>query len=109
MASGLRDWKIQRLTAVFLAFYVGYFVYSLWMQPLNNRVAWQHFMHQPWMQIATILALVSLLWHAWIGLWTVATDYIKSSAVRCVFLSLVLLTLCAEGLWGLYLVLGGAL
>ena len=108
MASGLRDWKIQRLTAVVLAAYLAYFCYQLQAVHPHSSEAWRALMQAPIMQISTTLALVALLWHAWIGVWTIVTDYVKPLALRVVVLALIVVALCAEGVWGLCLVLRGA-
>ena len=50
-------------------------------------------------RIFTLLAVLSLAAHAWIGLWTVGTDYIKATAVRIAYQSLVILILLALLLW----------
>ena len=74
--SGLADWLIQRVSAVILAVYtvglLGWFVcqapvdYATWLA-LNNCLA---------MRIANTLMLLALVAHAWIGIWTILTDYI---------------------------------
>ena len=35
-----------------------------------------------WMRIFSLLALVSIGVHAWVGLWIVTTDYIKPTSMR---------------------------
>lgn len=34
------------------------------------------------MKVFTLLALIALLIHAWIGIWQVLTDYVKHTALR---------------------------
>ncbi|MBL4794017.1 MAG: succinate dehydrogenase, hydrophobic membrane anchor protein [Pseudomonadales bacterium] len=84
--SGLTDWIVQRLTAVILALYVvvitGYFICT----PEFTFEGWQAFMSCLPMKIFTLLAVISIAAHAWVGLWTIATDYIKPVAFRSVFL-----------------------
>jgi len=58
------------------------------------------------MQIAGTLVVVSIITHAWIGLWTVCTDYIKCVWIRT---SVILFLLLAEAIllvWGLKIVWG---
>ena len=80
--NGLKDWLIQRVTAVYIAIYVaivaGYFL----THHNINYIEWHAIMHNQFVQIATILALLMISLHAWIGLWTVTTDYIKCTALR---------------------------
>ena len=39
------------------------------------------------MRIFTLLALLSMAAHVWIGLWSVSTDYIKATGLRFLFQS----------------------
>ena len=76
--SGLYDWVVQRLTAVVLGVYfVGLFGYLI-MNPDLNFQQWQALFSTTWMRIASLMALLSLCAHAWVGLWTVSTDYLTT-------------------------------
>ena len=44
--------------------------------------AWHALFHCAWFQIASLVALFTVSLHAWIGIWTVTTDYIKCTALR---------------------------
>ena len=74
--SGLADFVLQRVSAVVLAAYglcvIGFFV----TQPLSHQALVGFFGGLP-MQAFTTLALVALAAHAWIGMWTVGTDYVR--------------------------------
>ena len=41
-----------------------------------DYVAWKELYSQTWMRIFSLLALISLGIHAWVGLWAVFTDYL---------------------------------
>ena len=56
------------------------------------------------MRIATLITLLAVLAHAWIGLWTVGTDYIKPALVRLAYQTLVLLVLAVLLLWTVQIV-----
>lgn len=103
---GLRDWLIQRVSAIIMAIYsVTFFVFFLTHTPLTY-LDWHGLFSSMWMKIATLLFLLSLLFHAWIGMWTIFTDYVKPYVLRLVLHVLVFLALVAfffEGaliLWG---------
>jgi succinate dehydrogenase / fumarate reductase membrane anchor subunit len=85
--SGLSDWIIQRFTAIVLAVYtvvvMGFFLCTSDI----TYEAWVSFMGCLPMKIFSLLAVVSIAAHAWIGLWTIATDYIKPVAIRSLFLA----------------------
>lgn len=97
---GLRDWIVQRISAIMMAVYtIGLTAYIV-CTPGLSFAEWHTLFAQTWMKIATILVLLGLLCHAWIGMWTIFTDYVKITAIRCVLNVLVILALAACFLWG---------
>lgn len=103
---GVRDWLAQRVTAVLIFIYALIILPRLFCPALNTQLAWQGLFDQAWMKVMTLLAVGSLLWHAWIGLWTVFTDYVKPAGLRRFLEVLVILYLAVLGLWTLLLVIG---
>ena len=83
--SGLYVWMVQRVTAVVLAAYIlfllGYFVAT----PDLSYADWSGLFACTAMKIFTLMALISLSAHAWVGMWTISTDYLKNSVVRFLF------------------------
>lgn len=72
--SGLYDWMMQRVTAVILLAYfllVGYVLMGG-----VDYASWKELYSQTWMRIFSLLALLSLGIHAWVGLWAVFSDYL---------------------------------
>jgi succinate dehydrogenase / fumarate reductase membrane anchor subunit len=103
---GLKDWFIQRITAAYLFLYtLGLFTFAGRHFPLDYAT-WQGLFHCGLVKIATILALLAVLLHAWIGIWTVTTDYIKCTCLRVSVQLLVMLLLLSQFLFGL-IVIGG--
>ena len=104
--NGLRDWVIQRVSAVVLAAYMIFLVgFCIALYPVNF-IVWQGlFMTLP-MKIFTLLALLSLVLHAWIGMWTVLTDYIKNTALQITLMMGIILSLLACFIWGIFIVWG---
>ena len=80
--NGLRDWVVQRLSASVVAGYIlvvlGFVFYK---SPMTYEV-WQSFFSCFLMRIFSVLFLLALVLHAWIGVWTVTTDYLKCVYVR---------------------------
>ena len=74
--SGLADFVLQRVTAVVLGVYGVWLVVFFAATPLNHARLTEFFASLP-MQIFTTLAVVALAAHAWIGMWTIGTDYIR--------------------------------
>lgn len=75
--NGLTDFLIQRITAIVLGLYTGCIVAYLLFNPATSYESWVGFFQSPPMQIFGTLALLSLCGHAWIGMWTVGTDYLN--------------------------------
>jgi succinate dehydrogenase / fumarate reductase membrane anchor subunit len=103
--TGLRDWMIQRYTAVYLAVYT-LFLVGYTLQPHWTHEDWQFLFSHHWMQIGTLLALVSMALHAWIGLWVILTDYVKPVLLRTLFLGLIFVLLFSYFVWGVMILWG---
>lgn len=103
---GLRDWVIQRISAIVIGLYSLGILFYLGFHPDITYNDWHFLFTHLWVKVMTILFLVALMFHAWVGMWTVFTDYVKSSALRFWINTLVFLALSAfliEGLtilWG---------
>jgi len=98
---GLRDWAIQRVTAIYMAIYIigAVVCFALYM-PIQYQM-WQACFHTLWVQVASIIFLICLLWHAWIGVWTVLTDYVKVPVLLIVLELIIILALIVFLLWGI--------
>lgn len=104
--NGLKDWLIQRVTAVFLAaYFIFLFAFLLINAPLNY-VQWHDLFSNKLMQIATIISLVAITLHSWVGIWTVTTDYMKCTAIRLSVQLIVVLWLLTQLIWGIMIVWG---
>lgn len=104
--NGLKDWLIQRVTAVYFAVYV-LFLFSFFMwHPHMQFATWSALFHSCGFQIASVLALLMMSLHAWIGIWTVTTDYLQCTALRLSIQLLVALLLLSQFVWGLMIVWG---
>lgn len=104
--SGVLDHLVQRLTAVILAVYSLFLFGFVVANPELQYAAWQGLFAQTWMKVFSLGALISLCAHAWIGMWTVSTDYLKHAAVRfsfqvvCGFATFVYLVWGIQIVWG---------
>jgi succinate dehydrogenase / fumarate reductase membrane anchor subunit len=96
---GFSDWLVQRVTALLIGAYACFMVIYL----LNNQpmyfAQWHTLFSSAWMRVATFIVVASILWHAWIGLWTVFTDYIKSKSMRLLLEVIVCLLLVGYFAW----------
>jgi succinate dehydrogenase / fumarate reductase membrane anchor subunit len=105
MGIGLRDWLIQRFTAVYLAIYTVFLFVFCVRSPLTFE-AWQGLFSHIFMHICTLFALVCIAFHAWIGLSTVLTDYVKCSVIRVFVQAAILFVLFGYGVWGIMILWG---
>ncbi|MDO6683443.1 MULTISPECIES: succinate dehydrogenase, hydrophobic membrane anchor protein [unclassified Oceanobacter] len=83
--SGLYDWVVQRTSAVVLALYTLFLVGFLVASPDLQFAQWQGLFAQTWMKVFSMAALISICAHAWVGMWTISTDYLKNTGVRFLF------------------------
>ena len=98
---GLRDWLIQRVSAVVMALYTVLFVLILVFAPPRHYVAWKALFANQAMKLATFLFLVSVFAHAWVGMRDILMDYVKPTGLRLSLQVLVILALVAYAGWAL--------
>ena len=103
---GLRDWLIQRITAVVMAAYsVALAAYLLW-QPYLNYDVWTGLFSSLAVKSFSLLFLLSLFYHAWIGVRDIVMDYVKPPGVRLVIHVLVILALIMYVIWSVQILWG---
>lgn len=91
--TGFQDWLIQRVSGFILAAYA-LFLLGFWiLQPEIDYMNWQILFNYGYMRFFSMVVLLSILAHAWIGLWIVSTDYLKNVFVRLAFQLIVYLLL----------------
>ena len=79
---GLRDWLAQRATSIVMAlFTVAVIVQVLLPGPLDYY-RWSAIFSRQWMKVLTFVVIVSLLYHAWVGMRDIWMDYIKPVGLR---------------------------
>jgi succinate dehydrogenase / fumarate reductase membrane anchor subunit len=104
--NGLADWLVQRVSAIVL---LAYFLF-LALYIASNDVTftvWSDLFAQTWMRVFSMMALISLCAHAWIGLWGVSTDYMtarlmgaKGNTIRWMFQAAVAVVTFTYLIWG---------
>lgn len=103
---GLVDWLIQRVSAIAMIVYIIALVAYLIVHPHLSYPEWHYLFSHAWMRIGTILFILLLLYHAWIGIWTVLTDYIKPYLFNILLQVIVLFALAACFIASLQIVWG---
>jgi succinate dehydrogenase / fumarate reductase membrane anchor subunit len=79
---GLRDWLAQRISAVVLVVYTLLLLGTVVLLPELNYGTWAGLFASVWMKVATLLAVLALVYHAWVGVRDIFMDYIKPTGVR---------------------------
>ena len=103
---GLRDWLIQRITAVLMAAYSVALAGYLLLQPHLDYDVWTElFSGQP-MRTFNLLFLLSVFYHAWVGIRDIVMDYVKLASVRLAIHMLVILTLVLYVIWTVQILWG---
>ena len=79
---GVQDWLAQRVTATLMAlFTVALLVQVLLPGPLGYD-RWAGIFSQQWMKVLTFVVIVSLAYHAWVGMRDIWMDYVKPVIAR---------------------------
>ncbi|HEY7773161.1 MAG TPA: succinate dehydrogenase, hydrophobic membrane anchor protein [Marinagarivorans sp.] len=111
--NGVSDWIIQRFSAVILAAYTLFLAAFIIINPELDFQTWSNLFDQLWMRIFSLLALLSIAAHGWIGLWGVVTDYFttrmlgtKGLVLRIITLSIYALITVGYLVWGFEILWG---
>ncbi|MGC1509189.1 succinate dehydrogenase, hydrophobic membrane anchor protein [Ketobacter sp. MCCC 1A13808] len=111
--NGLYDWVIQRATAVVLGVYFVCLMGFLVLNPDLTFQQWQGYMTSTFMRIFTLIALFSMAAHAWVGLWTITTDYLTTrqlgamgTALRVAVQGICALVTIVYVVWGIQILWG---
>jgi succinate dehydrogenase / fumarate reductase, membrane anchor subunit len=104
--NGLRDWVVQRVSSIILALYVLFLLGFILFNPSLDYFTWQQLFANGWMRIFSLLTLLSLMAHAWVGMWTIVTDYIKPPVLRLLVQVIIVLALIIYFIWGVEILWG---
>ncbi|MBA3599345.1 MAG: succinate dehydrogenase, hydrophobic membrane anchor protein [Methylibium sp.] len=94
---GLRDWLSQRVTAVLMALFTIVLLAQLIFGAELGYVRWAGIFSSQWMKLLTFVTLLSLAWHAWVGMRDIWMDYIHHVGLKLVLqvATIVWLVACA--------------
>jgi succinate dehydrogenase / fumarate reductase membrane anchor subunit len=96
---GLRDWLWQRVTGAIIALYSIFLLAVFMMQPSIDFASWRALFAQTWVRVPTVVCLLALYFHAWVGVRDVLMDYIKCTALRLCLMVAVAVALVAYAVW----------
>jgi succinate dehydrogenase / fumarate reductase membrane anchor subunit len=96
---GMRDWLVQRMTAVILALFTVLLAVRLALAGSLDYDAWAGLFVPVPMKVATLLAVVALAWHAWIGMRDIWMDYVRVTGLRLLLQVATVVWLIACAFW----------
>lgn len=103
---GLRDWLIQRVSAVIMVLYALFLAGYALFQPHLDYDTWTRMFSSDILRSFTLLTLLALFYHAWIGVRDIVMDYVKPAAVRLLIHVLVILALLLYAIWSVQILWG---
>ena len=103
---GLRDWLAQRVTAAVMAVYAVAVAGYLLLQPAFGYDTWVGLFSGNVMRTFSMLFLLSLFYHAWIGVRDIVMDYVKPAGIRLLIHVLVILALVLYAIWSVQILWG---
>lgn len=104
--NGIHDWLLLRATAIVITLYVIYISGFFLMTDTLTWEVWQAFFASYFTKVFTLLALLSILIHGWIGMWQVLTDYIKPLGLCLILQLVVVIILIAYVFYGMVIIWG---
>ena len=103
---GMRDWLMQRVTAVMMALYSLCMAGWLLLHPHPDYDTWTLLFSSNVVRSLTLLVLFAVFVHAWIGVRDIVMDYIKIPILRLAIHVAVILTLILYAIWAVQILWG---
>ena len=75
--SGITDFVLQRVTAMYLTIYTFIILAFFLTSGGLDHETFQGFFGSLLIKILSSIALLATLGHAWVGIWTIMTDYLR--------------------------------
>jgi succinate dehydrogenase / fumarate reductase, membrane anchor subunit len=79
---GLSDWLSQRVTAVLMALFTLALIVQVLFGAQLGYLRWSQIFSSQWMKVLAFITIVSLAYHAWVGMRDVWMDYVKPVGAR---------------------------
>ena len=103
---GLRDWLVQRVSAVVMVVYTLLVIAILLAQSPLQYAEWKALFSEQWMRLASLLFLLSLYIHAWVGVHDILIDYVHATGIRLGLQVAVILALVVYTAWSVQILWG---
>ena len=106
LRAGVRDWIIQRTTAVIMLLYVVVLAVFILKNMPVDFLSWKTLYSYSWMKVFSIIFIVSACYHGWVGIWTILTDYVNCFYLRSLLIVLFFLALVSYVIWTIQILWG---
>ena len=100
---GLRDWLAQRITGLIMALYTIFLLSSVCTLTELDYISWSQLFQGQFMKVATMVAVLALIYHAWVGIRDLYMDYLKNTLVRLVLEVGTLVLLTGYAFWAAFI------
>ena len=101
---GLKDWLAQRITGVVMAVFTLIMFAAALGGAMASRGAWPAFLANGFIRFLSFLFIVSLCYHAWVGVRDIWMDYLNSAALRLFLHVMTLLALVGYAGWAIQII-----
>ncbi len=101
---GLRDWLAQRATALLMALFTVALIVQLLLPGELGYDKWAAIFSHQWMKALTFVVIVSLAFHAWVGMRDILMDYVKAMGVRLLLQMAVIVWLVGCAGWAIQVI-----
>lgn len=95
---GLKDWLVQRVSAVVMALYT-LFLFGFFLTQPHTFASWQGLFHSLPLRLFSLLFLLSVFVHSWVGMRDIFMDYVHPTVIRLALHVAVILALLAYAAW----------
>jgi succinate dehydrogenase / fumarate reductase membrane anchor subunit len=96
---GVRDWLAQRITSVLMALFTVVVLVQMLLPGELGYDRWAAIFSSQWMKVLTFTVIVSMLFHAWVGMRDIWMDYIKPVGARLTLQTLTIVWLVGCAGW----------
>jgi succinate dehydrogenase / fumarate reductase, membrane anchor subunit len=103
---GLRDWLLQRISAVFMLLYLVSLGITLALKQPLDYDAWKALFSQSWVRVPSALFWLILCLHVWVGMRDVLMDYVRLAGLRLLLEATTILLLVGYFMWAVQILWG---
>jgi succinate dehydrogenase / fumarate reductase, membrane anchor subunit len=96
---GFSGWLAQRITGVAMALFTLVLLVQLLLPGQLSYERWAGIFSAQWMKVLTFTVIVSLAYHAWVGMRDIWMDYIKPVGIRLAMHALTIIWLVGCAGW----------